>query len=91
MSFVLALAAIVVFGLGGLSFVPHQEARFLAPLLVPLILIFTWNRTKLSRSFWVCFIRWHDLDNIITHSSMVRLFGCFSTLSRVSSLAICIK
>lgn len=48
-----ALSAIVVFGLGGLSFVPHQEARFLAPLLVPLIFIFTWNRAKLSRTFWV--------------------------------------
>ncbi|CDS07737.1 hypothetical protein LRAMOSA01686 [Lichtheimia ramosa] len=56
------LAAIVVFGLGGLSFVPHQEARFLAPLLVPLILIFTWNRTKLSRTFWVIWM----LFNLIT-------------------------
>jgi phosphatidylinositol glycan class Z len=41
---------------------PHQEARFLCPLLVPLILIYTWKQPKLTGSFWTCWI----LFNIIT-------------------------
>jgi phosphatidylinositol glycan class Z len=41
---------------------PHQEARFLCPLLVPLILIYTYRQPKLSASFWTAWF----LFNIIT-------------------------
>lgn len=35
----MAACAVVVFGLGFLSIAPHQEPRFLLPLLVPLVLL----------------------------------------------------
>lgn len=37
----------------GLSVMPHQEPRFLVPMIIPLILVYTWNRARLYRSFWV--------------------------------------
>lgn len=46
----------------GLSIIPHQEARFLTPLLAPLILIYTWKQVKLPASFWVIWL----LFNVIT-------------------------
>lgn len=49
-------------GLVGLSIIPHQEARFLTPLLVPLVLIYTWKQVKLPASFWVICL----LFNVIT-------------------------
>jgi phosphatidylinositol glycan class Z len=53
---------VVLSGLIGLSIMPHQEARFLCPLLVPLVLIFTWKQPKISRSFWIAWF----LFNVIT-------------------------
>ncbi|KAI8982625.1 Alg9-like mannosyltransferase family-domain-containing protein [Pilobolus umbonatus] len=44
----------------GLSLIPHQEARFLCPLLIPLVLIYT--STKIPASFYLLWI----LFNIIT-------------------------
>ncbi|KAI8060977.1 Alg9-like mannosyltransferase family-domain-containing protein [Gongronella butleri] len=39
------LVSIVVVSMVGLSAMPHQEARFLVPLLVPLILLYTWDQS----------------------------------------------
>lgn len=50
---VIVLLGTIVVPLAGLSSMPHQEARFLTPLLVPLVLTYTWNRDKLYRFFWV--------------------------------------
>jgi phosphatidylinositol glycan class Z len=41
---------------------PHQEARFLCPLLVPLVLMYTWKQPRLPVYFWTAWI----LFNIIT-------------------------
>lgn len=49
-------------GLIGLSIIPHQEARFLCPLLVPLVLIYTWKQIRLPAFFWVIWL----IFNIIT-------------------------
>ncbi|ORZ02512.1 Alg9-like mannosyltransferase family-domain-containing protein [Syncephalastrum racemosum] len=51
--FYYVLLGTIVVPLAGLSSMPHQEARFLTPLLVPLVLTYTWNRDKLYRFFWV--------------------------------------
>ncbi|KAI8099127.1 Alg9-like mannosyltransferase family-domain-containing protein, partial [Halteromyces radiatus] len=40
------LTGIIVNALVGLSLMPHQEARFLVPLLVPLVMIYTWDQTS---------------------------------------------
>ncbi|KAL7330640.1 alpha 1,2 mannosyltransferase [Mucor circinelloides] len=56
------LISVVFSGLVGLSIIPHQEARFLTPLLAPLILIYTWKQVKLPASFWVIWL----LFNVIT-------------------------
>jgi phosphatidylinositol glycan class Z len=48
----------IISGLGFLSFAPHQEPRFLAPLLVPLAILVgntnLWSSTRL-RSIWIAF------------------------------------
>ncbi|KAI9470869.1 MAG: Alg9-like mannosyltransferase family-domain-containing protein [Benjaminiella poitrasii] len=56
------LLSVLLSGLIGLSLIPHQEARFLCPLLVPLVLIYTWKQPKIPGFFWVIWI----LFNIIT-------------------------
>lgn len=58
----LVLISTVFSGLVGLSVIPHQEARFLTPLLVPLVLVYTWKQAKLPASFWVIWL----LFNVIT-------------------------
>ncbi|KAI9250258.1 hypothetical protein BY458DRAFT_444889, partial [Sporodiniella umbellata] len=58
------LISIVLSGLLGLSIVPHQEARFLSPLLLPLLLIYTWKQPKLSTSFWIV---WAAFNIIATY------------------------
>ncbi|KAI8338460.1 Alg9-like mannosyltransferase family-domain-containing protein [Chlamydoabsidia padenii] len=40
------LAGIVVNAMIGLSLMPHQEARFLVPMLVPLVMVYTWDQTS---------------------------------------------
>lgn len=60
--FLYILMGIVFTSLVGLSIIPHQEARFLCPLLVPLVLIYTWRRPNLTLSFWLSWF----LFNIIT-------------------------
>ncbi|PHZ16603.1 uncharacterized protein RHIMIDRAFT_266485 [Rhizopus microsporus ATCC 52813] len=60
--FLYILIGIVFTSLVGLSIIPHQEARFLCPLLIPLVLIYTWRRPNLSLSFWLSWF----LFNIIT-------------------------
>ncbi|KAL0088201.1 Alg9-like mannosyltransferase family-domain-containing protein [Phycomyces blakesleeanus] len=52
----------IVTAMAGLSTVPHQEARFLAPLLVPLVIVYTWNKTNLPKLFWFTWI----IFNVIT-------------------------
>ncbi|KAI7869953.1 Alg9-like mannosyltransferase family-domain-containing protein [Spinellus fusiger] len=52
----------VATSMAGLSIFPHQEARFLAPMLVSLIILYTWNRTRLPVMFWITWI----MFNIIT-------------------------
>ena len=49
----LVLVSVIVMAMAGLSIMPHQEARFLTPMLVPLALIYTWNRAKFNRVFMV--------------------------------------
>lgn len=56
------LISIVLTSVVGLSIVPHQEARFLCPLLLPLVLIYTWKQPRLSTSFWITWV----LFNVIT-------------------------
>ncbi|KAI8973206.1 Alg9-like mannosyltransferase family-domain-containing protein [Mycotypha africana] len=58
------LLGVLLSGLVGLSIIPHQEARFLCPLLVPLILIYTWreNQYSISVYFWLLWI----VFNIVT-------------------------
>ncbi|CEP12647.1 hypothetical protein [Parasitella parasitica] len=60
--FLYALISIIFSGLIGLSIIPHQEARFLCPLLVPLVLVYTWKQVKLPASFWIVWL----LFNVIT-------------------------
>ena len=49
----LVLVSVIAVAMIGLSIMPHQEARFLTPMLVPLALIYTWNRAKFNRAFMV--------------------------------------
>ncbi|KAI9029040.1 Alg9-like mannosyltransferase family-domain-containing protein [Phycomyces nitens] len=56
-----ALGSIIT-AMVGLSIFPHQEARFLVPMLVPLVIVYTWNKTKLTKMFWVIWI----IFNVIT-------------------------
>jgi phosphatidylinositol glycan class Z len=64
---ILVNASVLLCGLIGLSIMPHQEARFLCPLLVPLVMIYTWKQDRIPTSFWTIWI----LFNIIT----VYVFG----------------
>ena len=50
---ILVLVSVVAMAMAGLSIMPHQEARFLTPMLVPLVMIYTWNRAKFNRMFMV--------------------------------------
>lgn len=70
---------IVASGLIGLSIMPHQEARFLCPLLVPLVLIFTWTLPSPPFWFWVTWL----VFNIITTYvfGVVHQGGLIPTLS----------
>lgn len=43
----------MVTGLLGLSAFPHQEARFLTPMLLPLVFLFARHTAKVPRTFWV--------------------------------------
>ncbi|ORX56860.1 Alg9-like mannosyltransferase [Hesseltinella vesiculosa] len=43
--FFFVLLGTLVVGLVGLSSMPHQEARFLVPLLVPLVMLYTWDQS----------------------------------------------
>ncbi|KAG2230630.1 hypothetical protein INT48_005898 [Thamnidium elegans] len=65
-------------GLIGLSIMPHQEARFLCPLLVPLVMIYTWKQKRLSPSFWAAWF----LFNVIT----TYVFGVIHQGGLVSSM-----
>ncbi|KAI9303495.1 Alg9-like mannosyltransferase family-domain-containing protein [Cunninghamella echinulata] len=38
------MVGIVFTSMIGLSLIPHQEARFLVPMLVPLVMIYTWDQ-----------------------------------------------
>ena len=58
------LVTIILTSLVGLSIIPHQEARFLCPLLVPLVIIYSWKRPTLSTSFW---ISWFLFNVIATY------------------------
>ncbi|KAG9320322.1 hypothetical protein KVV02_002455 [Mortierella alpina] len=41
-----------IFGISVLSTMPHQEARFLTPLILPLIISLSGRISKLGRKFW---------------------------------------
>ncbi|OBZ90496.1 GPI mannosyltransferase 4 [Choanephora cucurbitarum] len=56
------LLAIFASGLIGLSIMPHQEARFLCPLLVPLVLMYNWDQPVLPIPFFIAWL----LFNLIT-------------------------
>ncbi|KAI7900853.1 Alg9-like mannosyltransferase family-domain-containing protein [Cokeromyces recurvatus] len=56
------LVSVLFSGVVGLSIIPHQEARFLCPLLVPLVFIYTWKQPKLPAVFWTMWI----IFNIVT-------------------------
>lgn len=47
------LVATIATSMAGLSAVPHQEARFLTPMLVPMTLLYTWDDVKPKLLFWV--------------------------------------
>jgi len=49
----LALAYSGIFGISLLSVMPHQEARFLTPLIIPLVVSLSGRISKLGRKFWV--------------------------------------
>ncbi|KAF9947597.1 hypothetical protein BGZ72_010430 [Mortierella alpina] len=49
---VTALSYSGIFGIGVLSSMPHQEARFLTPLILPLIVSLSGRISKLGRKFW---------------------------------------
>ncbi|KAG0234376.1 alpha 1,2 mannosyltransferase [Actinomortierella wolfii] len=55
---VTALAYSGISGVLLLSVMPHQEARFLTPLLIPLVLTLASRVSKLGRTFWVEFSRY---------------------------------
>ncbi|KAI9313487.1 Alg9-like mannosyltransferase family-domain-containing protein [Dichotomocladium elegans] len=59
------LSAIIIVGLGGLSLIPHQEARFLVPLLIPLILVFAWDRTTVPKTFWVMWMMFNFIMTFV--------------------------
>ncbi|KAF9560924.1 alpha 1,2 mannosyltransferase [Mortierella alpina] len=50
---VTALSYSGIFGVGVLSTMPHQEARFLTPLILPLVISLSGRIAKLGRKFWV--------------------------------------
>jgi phosphatidylinositol glycan class Z len=52
-------------GLIGLSLVPHQEARFLSPLLVPIVFMFCWNEAPTPVSFWFIWIVFNVLTTYV--------------------------
>ncbi|CAO3567073.1 unnamed protein product [Mortierella alpina] len=49
---VTALSYSGIFGISVLSTMPHQEARFLTPLILPLIIALSGRISKLGRKFW---------------------------------------
>ncbi|XP_078000054.1 GPI alpha-1,2-mannosyltransferase 4-like [Glandiceps talaboti] len=49
----------VVVPVGILSLIPHQEARFIIPIIVPLILLFCKNVKEFSDNFKVSWIVWN--------------------------------
>ncbi|KAI8374421.1 Alg9-like mannosyltransferase family-domain-containing protein [Radiomyces spectabilis] len=50
------LLGIVGISMAGLSLMPHQEARFLAPMLVPLVLLVAWHQRRLPVAFWLLWV-----------------------------------
>lgn len=70
---------------------PHQEARFLCPLLVPLVMIYTWKQDRIPTSFWTIWI----LFNVITAYvfGVIHQGGIFPTLGflhrQISGLKDC--
>ncbi|KAI7855226.1 Alg9-like mannosyltransferase family-domain-containing protein [Circinella umbellata] len=59
------LVSVVAMAMAGLSIMPHQEARFLTPMLVPLVMIYTWNRAKFNRMFMFLWIAFNAITTII--------------------------
>lgn len=55
---VVLLYAVVLLPLAILSYFPHQEARFLLPIVAPIILLFSMKMTlgiKMAKLKFVCF------------------------------------
>ncbi|KAG2224178.1 hypothetical protein INT45_001296 [Circinella minor] len=59
------LVSVVAMAMIGLSIMPHQEARFLTPMLVPLVMIYTWNRAKFNRMFMFLWIAFNAITTVI--------------------------
>ncbi|KAI8143935.1 Alg9-like mannosyltransferase family-domain-containing protein [Fennellomyces sp. T-0311] len=59
------LGSVVALAMAGLSVMPHQEARFLTPMLIPLAIMYTWNRTRLTRGFWLLWLVFNAIMTFI--------------------------
>ncbi|RCH82721.1 hypothetical protein CU098_000239, partial [Rhizopus stolonifer] len=55
----------LVYGLIGLSIMPHQEARFLCPLLVPFVLIYAWDQSTFPLLFWMAWILFNTVTTFV--------------------------
>ncbi|KAK9720274.1 alpha 1,2 mannosyltransferase, variant 2 [Basidiobolus ranarum] len=55
----------VLFGITVLSLMPHQEARFLLPILFPVIFILSDKLKSASRGFWMIFVLFNILGFLI--------------------------
>ncbi|KAL1933501.1 hypothetical protein VTP01DRAFT_7591, partial [Rhizomucor pusillus] len=62
--FYYVLVATIATSMAGLSAVPHQEARFLTPMLVPMTLLYTWDDVKPKLLFWLA---WPMFNIIMTY------------------------
>ncbi|KAI9278949.1 Alg9-like mannosyltransferase family-domain-containing protein [Phascolomyces articulosus] len=59
------LVSVVTMAMIGLSIMPHQEARFLAPMLAPIALIYTWSRLKFNRGFMILWISFNIITTVV--------------------------
>ncbi|KAF9351380.1 hypothetical protein BGX34_000631 [Mortierella sp. NVP85] len=75
---VTALAYSGIFGMSLLSVMPHQEARFLTPLIIPLVVSLSGRVSKLGRKFWPLWL--------VINTVMAIVFGIFHQAGLVPAI-----
>ncbi|KAG0350233.1 alpha 1,2 mannosyltransferase [Podila minutissima] len=62
---VTALTYAGISGIGLLSVMPHQEARFLTPLILPLVITLSGRISRLGRKFWPLWLLYNGIMAIV--------------------------